>query len=69
MKRCLVVLLIGAAGSSGLSGSQSAPGIFTRLDPVVDTLWSGFDTRQASSTSSSSAVLAGWREMPGTTPR
>ncbi|HYN10754.1 MAG TPA: peptidylprolyl isomerase [Vicinamibacterales bacterium] len=47
MKRYLVALLIAAAGSSGVGSSQSAPGMFTRLDPVVDALWSGFDTGQA----------------------
>ena len=40
-RSCAVVVSLTAAAS------QRPPGLFTRLDPVIDAIWSGFDTNQA----------------------
>jgi cyclophilin family peptidyl-prolyl cis-trans isomerase len=47
MRRFLAALLVAAVGTSGVSGTQSASGIFTKVDPVIEPLWSGFDRGQA----------------------
>ena len=47
MKRFLLAALVALAASAGASGWQSPPPLFSTLDPIVDALWTGFDTRQA----------------------
>ena len=47
MTRVLLAVLIAVAASAGASGWQSSPALFTKIDPVIDALWSGFDTGQA----------------------
>jgi aminopeptidase YwaD len=47
MKRFLLAVLVTLAASAGASGWQSSPTLFTNLDPIVDALWAGFDSRQA----------------------
>ena len=47
MTRVLLAILIALAASAGASGWQSSPALFTKIDPIVDALWSGFDTGQA----------------------
>ena len=47
MRRLALIAFVSVAASAGASGWQSAPGIFTKLDPVIDAIWAGFETAEA----------------------
>jgi aminopeptidase YwaD len=47
VKRLVLAAAIAACAAAGATGFQSTQGLFTKLDPVIDAVWSGFDTAEA----------------------
>ncbi|MGE5834404.1 MAG: peptidylprolyl isomerase [Acidobacteriota bacterium] len=47
MKRWALAAAIAVCTAAGATGWQGTPGLFTKLDPVIDAIWAGFDTGEA----------------------
>jgi len=47
VKRFVLTAAIAACAAAGAAGWQGTQGLFTKLDPVIDAIWSGFDTAEA----------------------
>lgn len=47
MKRWALAAAIAACAAAGATAWQGTQGLFTKLDPVIDAIWSGFDTAEA----------------------